>query len=138
MYSLRVNKKTKELVEEVSAMVDLSVSSIIRKVKAKMANGKLKTVGEGNVAITRINGNVIIFHVSKKYHTELSEWLTSDMSPVEKRDTTKFRTCLVAACLDTRRQSIARYQKLRQLDESFKNYNSQLVNERRAMYMEAM
>lgn len=138
MYSLRVNTKTKELVEEVAAMVDLSVSAIMRKVRKKMENGKLKFVGGGNVEITRINGNVIIFHVSKRYHSELSEWLTSDISPVEKRDTTEFRTCLVAACLDSRSQSVARYQKLRQLDESFKNFNSQLINERRALYMEAM
>jgi hypothetical protein len=138
MYSLRVNTKTKELVEEVAAMVDLSVSAIIRKVRKKMENGRLKFIGGGNVEITRINGNVIIFHVSKRYHSELSEWLTSDISPVEKKNTTEFRTCLVAACLDSRNQSREQYDRISRMNREFAEYNSQAIAERRALYAEVM
>lgn len=140
MYSLRVNAKTKQLVETVADMVGLSVSSIMRKVRTKMEKGKIRPVsGEDTIyALTQRNGNVINFKIPKTYHADLSEWLTAEMDPIDGHSINLFRSCLVAACLDVKTRSAAQHQKIVQLDKELKEYENSFVTERRALYAEVM
>lgn len=140
MYSLRVNAKTKELVEEVADMVGLTVSSIMRKVCAKMENGKIRRAPEDETIflLKQRDGNVINIKVPKTYHMDLSEWITAEMDPIDGHSINLFRSSLVAACLDTVAKNAARHAKKKELDTFYKNYESQFIAERRALYAEVM
>lgn len=138
MYSIRVNARTKALVEEVADMVGLSVSSIFRKVQRKMLTGSLELLGDDVVAVKRMNGDVIKIKVNAFYHNSFDGWLTADIEPLGVRETRNFRNCLIAACTDTRNLSKEQYEKKKQMDKTLDLYNSQLIKERRALYAEVM
>lgn len=138
MYSLRVNKRTKQLVEEVADMVGLTVSSIMRKVRIKMDKGKIFPADEKDYSVVHLNGDVINFKIPKTYHMGLSEWITADMDPVDGHSINRFRSCLVAACLDVKTRSAAQRQKIARLDKELKDYENSFVAERRALYAEVM
>ena len=140
MYSLRVNAKTKKLVEEVADMVGLTVSSIMRKVCAKMENGKIRRAQEDDTIflLTQRDGNVINIKVPKSYHNDCDCWITAEMEPINAHKTKLFRSCIVAACLDTVAKNAARHTKKKELDTFYKNYESLFIAERRALYAEVM
>lgn len=138
MYSLRINERTKKLIEEVSGITGLTVSSIMRKVRTKMDKGRIRPADGKEYAVFQRNGNVINYKVTEIYHNNLSDWITADMEPVSGHDINRFRSCLVAACLDAKEQNAAKTQKKKELDELYKNYHSQMIAERRALYAEVM
>lgn len=138
MYSLRVNAKTKQLVETVADMVGLSVSSIMRKVKRKMEKGKIFPADGKDYSVVHLNGDVINIKIPKTYHMGLSEWITADMDPVDGHNINLFRSCLVAACLDVKTRSAAQHQKIVKLNKELKEYENYFVTERRALYAEVM
>lgn len=139
MYVLRVNKKTKDLITEVSQIVGLSVSEIIRRTARKMKRGNIRLVDGTTVAVAQaVTENVITFHVSQTYHNFLNEFVVSDMAPLAPRESKHFRTCLIAACLDTRAKSQELHLRQQRLDEEYEKFNSTMVAERRALYAEVM
>ena len=129
MYSLRVNKRTKQLVEEVADMVGLSVSSIMRKVRIKMDKGKIYPADGKEYSVVQPNGNVINYKVSEIYHNELSDWLTAEIEPISRRSINLFRSCLVAACLDTKAKSEVAFRRKQKLDNELKDYENSFVAE---------
>lgn len=139
MYSLRVNTKTKELVEEVAAIVGLSTSELMRRAARKMERNNLRLLNETTVAVLQASTkNVINFHISKTYHNFLDDFVVSDMEPLAPRESKHFRTCLIAACLDTRAKSQELHLRQQRLDEEYEKFNSAMVAERRALYAEVM
>ena len=139
MYSLRVNTKTKELIEEVAAIVGLSTSELMRRAARKMERNNLRLLNETTVAVVQTSDkNVITFHVSKTYHHFLDEFVVSDMEPLAPRESKRFRTCLIAACLDTRAKSQELFLRRQRLNEEYSKFNSTMVAERRALYAEVM
>jgi hypothetical protein len=139
MYSLRVNTRTKELIEEVAGIVGLSTSEIMRRAARKMERNNLRLLNETTVAVLQASTkNVIKFHIPKTYHNFLDDFVVSDMEPLAPRESKHFRTCLIAACLDTRAKSQELHLRQQRLDEEYEKFNSAMVAERRALYAEVM
>ena len=139
MYSLRVNKKTKNLIEEVAGMAGLPVSEILRRTAKKMQSGKLIPIDENTIGVQqRSSGNVINFFVSANYHKELGDFVTADMPPIPFREGKVFRSCLVAACLDSRDKAREQYNRISWMNRELAEYNSQAIAKRRALYAEVM
>lgn len=136
MYSIRVNSETKELVEEVANMVGLSVSSIFRKVRIKMERKKLVPINRNTVAVTHRDGKVINIRVRVFYHNILDAWMTADIEPISRYQTRDFRSCLIAACLDTKQASIEHFKRIQALEEQRKSYESMVIRERQALLNE--
>lgn len=133
MYSLRINSKIKTLVEEVAEMAGLTTSGILRKVRKKMDTGKLRLLDDTTVEVRQLNGDVIKVNVDTTYHKSLKIFISAEIEPVKTRETKIFRTCLVGACLDSKAKSAKLFKKRKELDEFYKNYNSVMVAERRAL-----
>lgn len=139
MYSLRVNRKTKTLVEEVADMVGLPVSEILRRTARKMQNGKLIPIDENTIGVQQTSsGNVINFFISANYHKELGDFLTVDMPPIPVREWKVFRSCLIAACLDSRGKAREQHDRIARMNRELAEYTSQAIAERRALYAEVM
>ena len=139
MFVLRVNTKTKELIEEVSQIVGLSTSELMRRAARKMERNRLCLLDETTVAVkSASSGNVINFHISKTYHDFLDEFVVSDMEPLAPGESKRFRTCLIAACLDTRAKSQELFLRRQRLNEEYNQFNSIIIAERRALYAEVM
>lgn len=141
MFSLRVNFKTKMLIEETAAIAGLSVSEILRRVDAKVRAGKICPAENrvDRVAVQQYNSdNVIIYTIPENYHNHLTEVVTADIPPMAGRIQKEFRKFVVAACLDTRAKSIRLYEKKKLYDQELERANRSaddlmLVAERRAV-----
>lgn len=101
MYHMRMTAKGKELLLKASAIADLSISDILRKVSAQIQSGRIRIGAEHNaVEITRKSGVVVKIKISSIYYIGLSEMVEADIPTPDVRYPSHFRESVIAACLD--------------------------------------
>lgn len=129
MLSLRVNFPTKVLVMETAEMCGIPVSAVFRTVALWIRNGRLAFANSDKteVMVKDRSGNVINYEVDGKYHKDLIDFLTADITmPKECESQKEFRSLLIAACLDTQAKYRPEWERQKDMDKRLKELSAKL------------
>ena len=128
MYRIRVNNRTKQLIQNTAEMCHLSVSSIIRTVGKLVCSGRVCPCVDDRQScyVKHRNGNVVKIKISEVYHRNLDIFVSADNMefPSGLATVKQFRQCIVAACLDTVNRYEDEYRRLAELERQMQRINN--------------